>query len=236
MHPTVAQLKQLFQELGDPERAQAARRFMKSGPGEYAEGDRFLGISVPVLRAQVKLHQDAPIEVPLALLHSPLHEERLFALLLLVRLYQRGDQDQRQAVYDLYVGNLPWVNNWDLVDSSAMYIVGPQLMNRDRSILYIWVKSDSLWERRVAILSTFHFIRLQDFDDTLRLAEHLLDDPEDLIHKAVGWMLRELGKRDPEGERAFLRTHYQRMPRTMLRYAIEKFPVDERKKYLNGFL
>ena len=168
------------------------------------------------------------------LLSSPWHEERLCALFILVDQFARGSETEQSEIYQLYLANTRFINNWDLVDASAHKIIGPYLEMRDRGVLYQLVQSSVLWERRIAIMTTFHFIRNRDFEDTIRLSELLLDDQEDLIHKAVGWMLREIGKRDQVVEEAFLMKNYQKMPRTMLRYAIEKFAEPRRKAYLNG--
>ncbi len=220
--------------LADPETAEHSQRFFKTAEGQYGFGDKFLGIRVPVIRQAVKKFKTTPLRVAEKLLTSEYHEVRLFALLLLVFHFSRSGVDEQGEIYRLYLSNTRYVNNWDLVDSSAHYIVGAYLENRDRSILYDLSKSNSLWERRIAVMSTFYFIRKNQFDDTLHISERLLNDKEDLIHKAVGWMLREIGKRDLAIETAFLKAHYQKMPRTMLRYAIEKFSKEERQKYLSG--
>ena len=231
---TAEEIHSLFGEIADPVIAEHSQRFFKTGKGEYGEGDRFLGIRVPVLRKHVGKFRDISLSETLKLFRSGFHEERLFALLVLVKKFKRGDDETRDAIYRLYLDNLSFVNNWDLVDSSAPYIVGVWLENRDKEVLYRLAGSEILWERRVAVLSTFHFIRQKHFDDALAIALLLKHDPEDLIHKAVGWMLREIGKRNAAVERTFLREHYKEMPRTMLRYAIERFPEQERKKYLGG--
>jgi 3-methyladenine DNA glycosylase AlkD len=223
-----------LRQLGDAEIAAHSQRFFKTGPGEYGEGDRFLGIRVPVLRRQAKSQRDTPLEESLKLLRSPFHEVRLFALLLWVDQFADGDEPTRETIYHHYLAHTCYINNWDLVDSSAAQIVGAYLHSRERSVLYRLAASDSLWERRISIMACFHFIRLNDFKDTLALCRLLLDDPQDLIHKASGWMLREVGKRDGDAERNFLNRHYRRMPRTMLRYAIEKFPREERERYLKA--
>jgi 3-methyladenine DNA glycosylase AlkD len=220
--------------LADPERGKASQWFFKTGPGEYGQGDRFLGIRVPELRRLAREYRQLPIEQMIELLHSEYHEARLLALLLLVRAYSKGDDLQRRRIFELYLDNTRYINNWDLVDSSAHFIVGDYLMNRSRKRLYSLARSKSLWERRIAIISTFRFIREEDFDDALAIAEILLSDREDLIHKGVGWMLREIGNRDRMVEEKFLNEHYRRMPRTMLRYAIEKFPEMRRQEYLKG--
>lgn len=221
-------------ELADPAIAEHATRFMKTGPGEYGEGDRFRGIRVPVLRKVAREYETLPLAGIQRLLQSPFHEDRMVAVLIMVRQYERGGAEVRQALFDLYVTSGDRINNWDLVDVTAPHILGPHLFERDRRILYRLVSSDILWERRMAVLATFYFIRRDDFDDILALSEKLLSDKEDLMHKAVGWMLREVGNRDRNRLEAFLQRHYKTMPRTMLRYAIEKFPEPRRKAYLAG--
>jgi len=166
------------------------------------------------------------------LLHSEFHEYRLTALLLWVQHYQRGDEAQREAVYQAYLANTTWINNWDLIDTTAHHIVGEHLLERTKDILYQLVESEDLWERRIAIISTFRFIKNDEFNDTMQIAEQLLQDQQDLIHKAVGWMLREVGKRDQATEAVFLQKHAATMPRTMLRYAIEKFSPEQRSYYM----
>lgn len=234
MAKTAQEMSKLLRKLADPVRAEHSARYFKTGQGEYGEGDKFLGIRVPDTRAQVKKCEAVSLDEIQALLMSDFHEERLFALLLLVKKYAKGDEQEKMAIYDLYLKNTHRINNWDLVDSSASQIVGCYLEARDKEILYKLAYSTSMWERRIAIMSTFHFIRNNRFEDALCLAEQLLQDKEDLIHKAVGWMLREIGKRNVAVEKDFLRVHYKIMPRTMLRYAIEKFPEQVRKKYLSG--
>ena len=220
----VEKIRKILRSLANPDIAEHSQRFFKTGEGEYGEGDKFLGIRVPVLRQQVKTFKDTILDDIQQLLASSFHEERLFALLLLVHKFTKGNEEAKSAIYHLYLNNTQYINNWDLVDSSAYQIVGIFLEDKDRQVLYQLVQSDSLWERRIAIMSTLHFIRNHQFDDTLKLATQLINDPEDLIHKAVGWMLREIGKRDVTVEKVFLQSHYKKMPRTMLRYAIEKFP------------
>lgn len=228
-------MKQLRAELrshANPDDAKQLQRFFKTGPGEYAEGDCFLGIRVPVLRRIAGVYRDLLLEETLELLHSPFHEERMVALLILVRRMRSGDESQQRSIYDAYLANTAYINNWDLVDTSAEHVVGAWLWKRSRAPLHRLARSRSLWERRIAILATFHFIKQGEFDETLVLAAMLLHDEHDLIHKGVGWMLREVGNRDGEVERGFLRKHARTMPRTMLRYAIEKFPEEERKGWL----
>jgi 3-methyladenine DNA glycosylase AlkD len=221
-----------LRNLADPAIAKVQRGFFKTAPGQYGAGDVFLGIKVPTMRALLKTYRGTPPEVISALLQAEFHEERFFALLLLIDFYQRGSDAEKQQAYELYLASTARINNWDLVDVSAPYIVGAYLVDKPRQKLYALVQSDSLWERRIAIIATLHFIRNNEFDDTLKIAEHLLPDTHDLIHKAVGWMLREVGKRNLEMEEKFLQQHYRHMPRTMLRYAIERFPEMQRKQYL----
>jgi 3-methyladenine DNA glycosylase AlkD len=221
-------------DLGNPKIAEHSQRFFKTGEGEYGAGDKFLGVRVPVLRQAVKKFNGTPLNIVVKLLKSKYHEIRLFALFLLVFHFSKADADEQRKIYRLYLKNTRYINNWDLVDSSAHQIVGGYLIDKDKAVLYDLAKSNSLWERRIAIISTYHFIKKNKFQDTLRLSKQLRDDPEDLIHKAVGWMLREVGNRDKPKEVAFLKTHYKKMPRTMLRYAIEKFSKVERQKYLQG--
>ncbi len=220
--------------LASPETATIQQRFFKTGPGQYGEGDVFLGIKVPTLRALAKYYRDANLATIGSLLKSRYHEERLFALLLLMQFYEHAAHNERTAAYELYLDNTRHINNWDLVDISAPHIVGKHLEKLPRDILYTLARSTNLWERRIAILATFHFIRQDKFNDTIRIAGILLQDKHDLMHKAVGWMLREVGKRDPVTEEKFLLLHYPKMPRTMLRYAIERFPEQRRKQYLHG--
>ncbi len=220
--------------LGSPEGAANAARFFKTGPGEYGEGDVFLGIPVPVLRKLAAEYRALPEDENLALLRSEIHEARHLALLLFVTQFSRGDEPTRKRIYELYLGHTIHVNNWDLVDSSAREIVGGYLYQRSRKPLYRLARSESVWERRIAIVATYYFILKDNHDDTLKVAEMLLDDTHDLIHKAVGWMLREVGKRDTAVLVGFLRSHHGVMPRTALRYAIERFPENDRRAYLKG--
>ena len=221
-------------QLANEQIAEHSQRFFKTGKGEYGEGDIFLGIRVPLLRRLVKKYGGISIAEVRKLLHSKFHEERLLAVLMLVQLFKSADESVQKQVYDLYLENTEFINNWDIVDISASNIVGAHLYEKDKAPLYDLVQSKNLWERRISIISTFYFIRQNEFDDTLKIAKILLNDKEDLIHKAVGWMLREVGKREIEFEEEFLQEHYKIMPRTMLRYAIEKFPETSRKMYLRG--
>jgi 3-methyladenine DNA glycosylase AlkD len=231
---SAAEIQERLAALGDARVAASSRRFFKTGPGEYGEGDLFRGIRVPALRALAKEYEGAGAAEAGRLLRSPFHEDRLLALLVLVRLYARGDEAAREKIYGLYLKSTRFINNWDLVDSSAEHIVGAHLRERGRGPLHLLAKSADLWERRIAVLATFHYVRRGEFAETLRVARALLSDREDLIHKAVGWMLREVGKRDPSAEEEFLKEHCRRMPRTMLRYAVERFPEERRRRYLKG--
>jgi 3-methyladenine DNA glycosylase AlkD len=226
-------IRKELQALADPIKARFLPRFFKTGPGEYGEGDRFLGVMVPNIRKVTRSHLQAARRDILKLLRSPNHEERLTALLILVEQYRRGDKARKKAIYDLYLANTEYINNWDLVDLTAPRIVGYHIYGKDVSVLTRLALSESLWERRIAVLSTFWFIRCGEGGEALRIAGLLLRDKHDLIHKAVGWMLREVGNRcSIEMERGFLDKHAAVMPRTMLRYAIERFPEPLRKKYL----
>ncbi len=229
---TAKAIERRLRALGDATIAEHHLRFFKCGPGQYGHGDAFLGVMVPVLRKLSHELTPVPVADAVQLLQSRWHEARLMALMILVRKYKRGDETARDEIYRLYLANTDRINNWDLVDTSAHAIVGDYLRERDRAPLYALARSESLWERRIAIISTQDFIRHDEFNDTLRIAEILLDDPHDLIHKACGWMLREVGKRDQPVLERFLRKHVHRMPRTMLRYAIERFPEELRRKYM----
>lgn len=238
---TYAQVTEQLETLADAETAKGSAWFFKTGPGDYGEGDRFRGIRVPVLRKLVKEYRGLPHADVLALLQSPWHEDRLLAVLIWVEQYRRGDTTRRQLIFDDYLAYTVYINNWDIIDSSAEHIIGAQLFANGQStgpiaLLTRLATSPSLWERRIAIMATFHFIRKGEFAETQRIADLLLHDKQDLIHKAVGWMLREIGERDMAVEEAFLRPRYASMPRTMLRYAIEKFPEERRQAYLRGTL
>ena len=220
--------------LGNPDIAAHSARFFRTGLGEYGEGDRFRGIRVPALRKLARACDAADMSAVEELLMSPWHEDRLCALFMMIRRYERGDAAQKQAMFDLYLKRVEYVNNWDLVDASAHKIVGAHLEAGKKDLLFEWVRDASLWRRRIVIIATYWYIKRGGFDEFLLLAEQLLNDKEDLIHKAVGWMLREVGKQDRAAEEAFLRRHYRNMPRTMLRYAIERFDEKTRKAYLEG--
>jgi len=223
-----------LKSLADPIRAKNLARFFKTGHGEYGEGDVFRGIKIPVLRKLAKKYQDMTCAEVEKLLTSRFHEDRMLALLLMVGNYSKADDAGKKQIYTMYLRNTRFINNWDLVDVTAHHIVGQYLMDKNKKPLYRLARSKILWERRIAIIATFHYIRQNKFDDTLKIAGMLIDDPHDLMHKAVGWMLREVGKRDLQSEEQFLKTHYRQMPRTMLRYAIERFPEAKRRAYLEG--
>jgi mutator protein MutT len=227
-------IKNEMQSMASHKRAQQSSRFFKTGKGEYAEGDVFLGIKVPALRKLAKRHAPATMAVIEDLLQSVFHEHRQLALFLLTMRFAKSSPAERARIVDFYLANTRLVNNWDLVDCSAHAILGAYLLDRDKAVLYRLAHSSSLWERRIAIVATWHFIRAGQIEVTFEVAELLLEESHDLIHKAVGWMLREAGKRDEEALVGFLRAHGQRMPRTMLRYAIERFPEARRQALLQG--
>lgn len=232
---TTASPQQQLKKLANPKKAIGVARFFKTGKGEYGEGDMFLGITVPQIRIVAKQCKDLSLKEMEKLLQSKIHEERLLALIILVNQFKKADEDKQKQIFDLYLSNTKYINNWDLVDVSAEYIVGGYLIDRSKTILKTLAQSKLLWERRIAIIATFQFIKQKQHEHTFIIAKILLRDDHDLIHKAVGWMLREVGKRISETiEETFLQQHYQQMPRTMLRYAIERFEEKKRKKYLNG--
>jgi 3-methyladenine DNA glycosylase AlkD len=226
-------IKRDLSQLRNPEKAKKLSGFFKTGIGQYGEGDIFLGIPVPEQRKVAKKYLHLPFTDLQALLNSEIHEHRLTALVILVSKYRKTDNPGKDEIFRFYLNNTENINNWDLVDVSAPKIVGEHLRDKDTTILFKLAQSGNLWERRIAILSTFTFIRHNDFDVALSIAELLVQDEHDLIHKAVGWMLREIGKRNQEIEEQFLRKHSWQMPRTMLRYAIEKFEAKKRKFYLD---
>ncbi|MDM8540499.1 DNA alkylation repair protein [Desulfococcaceae bacterium HSG9] len=236
MQTTATEISATLRAISDPSIAEHSQRFFKTGKGQYAEGDKFLGIRVPKIRQQVKKFKSVAISEILILLKSSFHEERLFALIALIEKYSKGDDAIKNQIYELYLGHIKYINNWDLVDSSANQIAGLHLYDKDRQPLYTLAESDNLWARRIAIIATFYFIKQNDFTDTTRISAILLNDQHDLIHKAVGWMLREVGKRNLAVEEQFLQKHYKNMPRTMLRYAIEKFDEETRQAYLKGVI
>lgn len=230
--PRAADVRAELGDLGDAERARSSARFFKTGIGEYGEGDRFIGVTVPAQRAVARRQRALPLSQIGVLLRSPIHEERLTALLILVEQYAAGTPEEQSERARFYLANAKRVNNWDLVDSSARDILGAHLVRRNRAVLRRLARSSCLWERRIAIIATFAFIAAGESKDTFQLAALLLDDDHDLMHKATGWMLREVGKRVSEDAlRGFLERHATRMPRTMLRYAIERFPESERTRW-----
>ena len=233
MMAMLSRLKSDLSALSDPVRAKNLSWFFKTGVGKYGEGDVFLGIPVPMQRKIAKKYIDLPLVDVQELLSSKNHEYRLTALLILVLKYQKADMQGRKEIFRFYLANMRNVNNWDLVDLSAPKIVGDYLVNKERSVLYRFAASDNLWEKRIAVLSTFRFIANSDFEDAIAIAVLLLHDKHDLIHKAVGWALREIGKRNQIAEEQFLRKYFMEMPRTMLRYAIEKFDENKREFYLS---
>jgi 3-methyladenine DNA glycosylase AlkD len=228
-------IDQLINELyglGSASNSNFALRFFKTGKGQYGEGDVFLGISVPQQRTIAKKYINLPLPALQEMLDNKIHEFRLVALFILLMQFQKASELRRKELVDFYLKNSKKVNNWDLVDASAGYILGDYLSSKDKSILYKLAKSENIWERRISIIATQGFIRNNKYDDTLKIAEVLLNDKQDLIHKATGWMLREVGKRDLKTLYEFLDKHYKTMPRTMLRYAIERFEKEKRELYM----
>ena len=225
-------LRKTLQRSSSQEKAKILQRFFKTGPGEYAEGDKFIGVKVPDTRKIAREHRGLKDKDLLVLLRSSVHEERLLALLIFIAKFEKAGEKEKAKIYRLYLQNIRYINNWDLVDLSAPQIVGAYLADKNKKPLYCLAYSKSLWERRIAIIATFKFIKDGDFKETLRIAEMLLADKEDLIHKAVGWMLREVGKRGQEKLEQFLKVYTPQMPRTMLRYAIERFSEGKKRYYL----
>ncbi len=223
-----------LQTLGNPAKAVHLSRFFKTGKGQYGEGDLFLGVTVPEQRAIAKKYRTVPFNVLRELLCNPYHEIRLTGLLILVEQFTKNkDTDFRKNCVDFYLSQTNHINNWDLVDLSCYKLLGVWLNDKERHLLYQLAASGNMWEQRIAIVTCMHFVRQGDFKDCLAISEQLLHHQHDLLHKAVGWLLRETGKKDRATLSRFLETHYRNMPRTMLRYAIEHFPAEERKKYLN---
>lgn len=229
---TAEDLEAILLAAGNPEKAIIGQRFFKTGPGQYGEGDIFIGLTNPIVRGFVKIYRHISLNAVEKLLQSPYHEVRNCGLLILVDQYERGDVEIRCKIYNLYLSHTLRINNWDLVDLSAPGIVGKHILKNDRTILYKLIKSDLLWDQRIAMVSTLTLIRNHEFSDTLCLAEMLMDHKHDLMHKATGWMLREIGKRDRSVLTAFLQKYKSVMPRTALRYAIEHYPDSERKDFL----
>jgi 3-methyladenine DNA glycosylase AlkD len=229
--------QQYLRPLANPQKALILQRFFKTGKGEYGEGDVFLGLTVPQVRSVAKQFQDISLKEIKQLLHSKIHEERLLALIILVNQFKKADEKLQKELFDFYLANTKFINNWDLVDLSAEYIVGGYLLNRSKTILTKLANSKLIWDKRIAIIATFQFIKKGQYEETFRIGKLLLHDRHDLIHKAVGWMLREVGKRiSEEIEENLLKKYYKEMPRTMLRYAIERFEVKKRTSYLQGLV
>jgi 3-methyladenine DNA glycosylase AlkD len=238
MPSTAASIRRQLREIADPSRVPILQRFFRTGKGEYAEGDRFIGVTVPQIRSICRACRGAALSLSEIerLLRSRIHEDRMTALLLLVDAFTiaaKGDDRRQREIYEFYLANTHLINNWDLVDSSAPQIVGGWLRNRNKAPLTRLARSALLWERRIAIIATLDFIRQQQLDETFRISDLLIEDRHDLIHKATGWMLREAGKRDEAALRSYLDRRHTRMPRTMLRYAIERLPERDRRMYLS---
>ena len=229
-------VKKDLRNLADFEKANILQRFFKTQKGEYGEGDIFLGIVVPNIRKVAKNYKDLKFSEVKKLLYSKIHEERLCALLILVDKFENGNDLEKIKIFDFYIKNARQANNWDLVDLSSPRIIGKYLVDKPKDILYKFAVSKNLWEKRISIISTYTFIKKGKCEDTFKIAEILMEDKHDLIHKAVGWMLREVGKISLKDEEKFLKKYYKKMPRTMLRYAIEKFPEEKRIIYLKGIV
>ena len=223
-----------LQRLKNLQKAKILARFFKTGRGEYGEGDKFLGVVVPQQRQVVKKYSNLTLREIQKLLNNKIHEYRMVALFILMEKYKKAEEKEKEEIFHFYLSNTKNINNWDLVDLSAPNIVGDYLLDKERKILYKLAKSKNLWEKRIAVLSTYAFIKKCQFEDTLKIAKILLSNNHDLIHKAVGWMLREVGKRNQKIEEKFLKNHYKTMPRTILRYAVEKFGEEKRQKYLGN--
>jgi 3-methyladenine DNA glycosylase AlkD len=242
MNKAADDVRKELKSKADPNKAAILQRFFKTGPGQYGEGDIFIGVMVPQSRQLAKKFSQLPLGEVMRLLYSRIHEERLVALLILALRYgsalNNREEEEKEEIVKFYLDHIKQVNNWDLVDLSAPNILGAHLVdsrdNNRRQLLYRLAGSENVWERRIAILATYHFIKKGDFSDTLKIAEMLLQDRHDLIHKAAGWMLREVGKRDTAAEEAFLEKHYSLMPRMMLRYAIERLPENKRRRYMKA--
>lgn len=231
----IANIKHCLESYHDFEKAEKAPKFFQAQTGGYGEGDQFLGVSVPNQRKVAKRFWADVNEVELVkLLNDPIHEVRLSAIFMLVEKFNKAQEEEKEHWVNVYLDNLKGINNWDLVDSSADKILGKWLLKKDKTILYTLAASGDLWKERIAIVATYEFVRNNQFEETYKIAEMLLEHPHDLIHKAVGWMLKEMGKRNPEAEESFLKKHYHKMPRTMLRYAIEKLGHQRRMAYLKG--
>ena len=226
-------IKEDLEKAANPEKVEIYQRFFKTGKGEYGEGDIFIGLTVPKQREIAKKYIGLDLEDVKKLLSDKVHEYRLTGFLILVYKFEKADEKEKNIIVEFYLKNIKSANNWDLIDCVADKILGNYLIDKDKKILYDLAKTDNLWKKRIAIISTFEFIKNNQFEDTLKISEILLKDKHDLIHKAVGWMLREVGKRDMKTEEVFLKKYYKTMPRTMLRYAIEKFDSKKKAFYMN---
>lgn len=236
MNEIVLNIQNEIKSFENVEKIPVYLRFFKTGVGEYGEGDQFLGLTTPQIKRIVsKYYKEISLKEVEEILHSPIHEFRMFALSTLVMKYEKYPELQSE-IFNIYLKNTKWINNWDLVDVTAPKIIGHYLLKRDRSVLYTLANSTNLWEQRISIMSTFTFLRNMEFEDTFKISDILMNHKHDLIHKAVGWMLREVGKRSINSEKEFLKTRYKNMPRTMLRYAIEKFEENLRQQYLKGII
>lgn len=229
---TAAFILDELRSMANPEKARFLQRFFKTGPGQYAEGDVFLGLVAPLTRSIAKANKQTPLDELARLIQSEYHEARLCALLIVVEQFKKATPEHRKALFDFYLAHTPQINNWDLVDVTCPHVIGAYLLDKDRSSLYRLAESDLLWDQRIAMVSTVAFIRRREYEDTLALAEHFLSHRHDLMHKAVGWMLREVGKKDRDTLTTFLEEHAPNMPRTALRYAIEHYPEPQRKAFL----
>ena len=234
IHPTdLREIRQAIHKIASPGKAKVCQSFFKTGPGEYGEGDVFIGVTVPQVRKFAARYRDADLALLRSLIQSKIHEERLLAVIILVMRFKKADDKNKKQIFDFYIKHRRHINNWDLIDQSAYHIVGAYLKNKNKSLLVRFARAGDLWERRISIVSTFHYICEGQSQHTFKIAKLLLKDEQDLIHKAVGWMLREVGKRCSERElESFLTRHIFHIPRTTLRYAIERFPETKRKKYL----
>lgn len=230
MHP----LEQELQTKKDDQRAKISASFFKTGKGQYGEGDIFIGITVPALRTIAKQYNALSLKELEYFLQNPIHEYRFIALIILTNRFAKATEKEKKEIFDFYIQQRKYINNWDLIDTTTPHIVGAYLFDKEKTILYEFAQSPFLWERRIAILATFYFLKRKHYKETVAIAEILLKDKEDLIHKATGWMLRELGKMDQKTEEMFLKKHSQKMPRTMLRYALERFPEEKRKLYMGA--
>jgi 3-methyladenine DNA glycosylase AlkD len=230
----IEEVRKELKKYASKENAAVLQRFFKTGPGEYGDGDVFIGVKVPPIRKTAEKFLTLSIPQLKKVIKSPIHEERLLALIIITKKFGKADDEGKKDIVEFYLQNRKYINNWDLVDLSAPYILGPWYYDKDRSILYDLVNIGDMWEKRIAVLASFYFIKQNDYNTSLDLITLLLNDGRDLINKACGWMLREIGKRDLKTEEIFLKKHYKTMPRTMLRYAIEKFPEEKRQAYLKA--